>query len=237
MRFNAPTSHRAAAGRPASMTAGSRSSGSVVSSGIAAATIALALSIGAAAAAVPAVSGAAVVDSGVWTALASVHELRAEFVQVQHRAILRQPLSSTGTVRFTRPATLTWEVLTPARSTFSLDRGVARMQYPDLQMDETVDLAAVPDAQRLASSLLVWLQADVVAVERDFTTTYLTNPPGAHLTPRDPKLAALLAGIDLRFASSPWRVAAVTLEEPGGDRVECLFRHVVLDGLAVPDPA
>lgn len=172
----------------------------------------------------------------MWATLAAVHDLRADFVQVQHRAILKQPLSSSGTVRFTRPDTLTWEVLAPARSTFSLDRGVARMQYPDLQMDETLDLAAVPDAQRLASSLLVWLQADATAVERDFTTTYTTTPPGAHLVPRDPKLAALLAAIDLHFTPSPWRVSAVTLIEPDGDRVECAFRHVVLDGVAVPDP-
>lgn len=177
-----------------------------------------------------------VVDASVWAALATVHTLEAEFVQVQHRTILRQPLESRGTVRFTRPDTLRWEVASPARSTFTLDHGVARMVYPDLQMDETIDLAAVPDAQRLASSLLVWLQADTTAVERDFLPTYTSSPPSVHLVPRDPRLASLLAGIDLRFAQSPWRVATVTLTEPDGDRVECRFQHVVLDGVLQPDP-
>lgn len=165
-------------------------------------------------------------DATVWTELARTHELSARFTQVQHRAILKNPLTSTGTVHFTRPQTLDWQVETPTRSSFTLKNSMATMSYPDLGMTETIDLASVPDASRLATSLLVWMQADGAAVERDFTVTY--GEGSAHLTPRDPQLQKLLSAIDLRFAANPYRVTGVALLEPGGDSVTITFSDVVL---------
>ena len=174
-------------------------------------------------------------DTNVWTELGKVNVLAARFTQVQHRAILKQPLTSEGAVTYTRAGTkLSWTVETPSRSSFSLEGQVARMEYPDLGMSETVDLAQVPDASRLATSLLVWMQADPAAVARDFDTTY--DAEGAVLKPKDPQLRSLLSEIRLRFASAPVRVREVHLVEPDGDRVEIRFHHVVLDGSAVPDP-
>lgn len=166
------------------------------------------------------------VDATVWTELAKTHELAATFTQVQHRAVLKNPLTSTGTVRFTRPQELAWVVESPSRSSFTLKNSVATMSYPDLGMNEVIDLGSVPDANRLATSLLVWMQADASAVDRDFTVTYRAD--GARLVPRDAQLAKLLASIDLTLTPNPWRVTAVTLNEPAGDRVDITFTNVVL---------
>lgn len=172
------------------------------------------------------------VDASVWPELGRVQTLEARFTQVQQRAILKTPLTSTGVVSFRRPDTLSWVVEAPARSSFTLEHGIATMAYPDLGMKDRIDLAAVPDANRLATSLLVWLQADAVAVERDFTVTYA--PTGATLVPRDPRLAGLIASIELTIAPSPARVERVVLAEPDGDRVEIRFSGVKLDGVTVP---
>ncbi|MFZ5482195.1 MAG: outer membrane lipoprotein carrier protein LolA [Myxococcota bacterium] len=175
------------------------------------------------------------VDATIWAELARVAKLEARFTQVQHRAILKQPLTSSGEVRFERAGPkLAWTVTTPSRSSFLLDGAVAKMEYPDLGMSETIDLAQVPDASRLATSLLVWMQADAAAVERDFVATY--GDDAASLKPRDEQLAALISEIRVRFAPGPWRVREVALREPDGDRVEIAFRSVVLDGKAAPDP-
>lgn len=171
------------------------------------------------------------VDATIWAELGRVRTLEARFTQVQTRAILKAPLTSEGEVRFARPDTLSWTVTTPARSTFSLAGSVAKMEYPDLGLKETIDLAAVPDANRLATSLMVWLRADAVAVERDFSVAY--GATTATLTPRDPRLAALLARMELDFAPDPWRVRTVRLWEPDGDRVEIRFDAVKLDGQPV----
>jgi hypothetical protein len=165
-------------------------------------------------------------DATVWTELARTHELSARFTQIQHRAILKNPLTSTGTVHFTRPQTLDWLVETPTRSSFTLKNSIATMSYPELGMTDTIDLASVPDASRLATSLLVWMQADGAAVERDFRVTY--GDGSAHLAPRDPQLQKLLSAIDIRVAANPYRVTGVTLLEPTGDSVNITFSDVVL---------
>jgi hypothetical protein len=175
------------------------------------------------------------VDASVWAELAKVQRLDASFTQVQTRAILKAPLTSTGTVKFERTSSaLTWQVASPARSTFSLIGQVAKMEYPDLGMSDTIDLAQVPDAGRLATSLLVWMQADASAVARDFVPTY--GPDSATLAPKDATLKGLLAEIHIRFAAAPVRVRDVDLVEPDGDRVHITFSKVMLDGAAVPDP-
>lgn len=176
-------------------------------------------------------------DGAVWAELGRVRSLRAEFVQVQHRKILKKPLQSTGTIRFDRPSALVWSVVAPYRSSFSLQGTRAVMDVPDLGTHEEIDLAAVPDANRLATSLMVWLQADAAAVARDFDTTFTDSPPSVRLVPKDATLGKLVASLTLGLAPSPWRVARVLITEPSGDEVELRFHAVQLDGVQVPDPA
>ncbi len=176
-------------------------------------------------------------DASVWLELGKVQSLQADFIQVQTRTILKRPLESSGAVRFDRPGTLTWAVLTPARSTFSMGGGKATMELPDHRAHRVVDLATLPEFKRLAASVMVWLQADPVAVARDFTTTYAPSPPTIVLIPVDPTLGRLVKTIELGIAESPFRVAHVRIVEPTGDTVEIRFSKVVLDGVPVPDPA
>jgi hypothetical protein len=173
-------------------------------------------------------------DAGTWRALGTVSTLEAEFVQVQHRKILAKPLEGAGHLKFRRPEMLAWQVRSPAASTFTLDRGVATMDYPDLGVHETIDLGQLPEAQQLAASMLAWLRADPAEVERDFVVTY--GAKDARLVPREATLKALLAAITVTFAEAPVRVVAVRLDEPDGDWVDIRFRGIRLDGTAVPDP-
>lgn len=174
------------------------------------------------------------VDATVWSELGRVTHLQAEFSQTQTRKVLKTPLTSTGSLEFTRPGQLTWTVRTPYASTFSLTAGVARMTVPSLQVDQTIDLNQVPDAGRLAASLMVWLQADATAVDRDFSVHY--GASDATLEPRDSRLAGLLASIHLDLVANPWRVKDVTLTEPSGDHTDIRFSSVTLDGVRAPEP-
>lgn len=174
------------------------------------------------------------VDASVWAELGKVQHLQARFTQVQTRKVLKQPLQSSGALDFVRPDGLTWTVDPPYASTFSLKAGIARMDYPALGMSQTIDLNSVPDANRLATSLMVWLQADAAQVERQFDVRYETD--GATLSPKDATLRGLIQSIELDLAPSPWRVSGVVLTEPDGDRTELRFRSVVADGKSLPDP-
>jgi outer membrane lipoprotein-sorting protein len=180
------------------------------------------------------VAYAAGVDASIWEKLGHIQTLKARFTQTQIRSFLKTPLVSTGTVSFTRPSRLDWRVESPAKSIFLLDGSVATMEYPELGVSERIDLSQVPDANRLATSMMVWLQADASAVSRDFNVSY--SGMSASLKPKDALLGSLLVEIQLSLASEPWRVASVQLLEPDGDRVEIAFSGVVLDGQPVPDP-
>lgn len=177
-----------------------------------------------------------VVDATVWAELGRVQSLAARFAQVQHRAILKVPLVSEGHVAFTRGGSLSWVVERPVASTFTLAGTRATMDMPDVGAHEEFDLGAMPDAQRLATSLLVWMQADAVAVARDFDATYRQSPPGVELKPRDSRLAGLVELVVIDLSAAPWRVTGVKFTEPDGDRVDIAFTRVVLDGTAIPDP-
>lgn len=181
-------------------------------------------------------SPAFALDASVWAELGRVKSLRAEFVQVQTRKILKKPLESRGTIEFDRPSALVWSVLAPYRSTFSLRGSRAVMDVPDVGTHEEIDLAAVPDANRLATSLMVWLQADAAAVARDFEATFTDSPPSVRLVPRDATLGKLVQALTIGLAPAPWRVARVVITEPTGDVVELRFTAVQLDGVRVPDP-
>ncbi len=174
-------------------------------------------------------------DAAVWAELAKTHHLSAEFTQTQKRAILKKPLVSSGTIEFERPENLVWTVKLPAPSTFELHGSVASMEFPQLGLKERFDLDSMPDANRLASSLLVWLQADPAAVERDFTVHYLDAPARIVLTPKSPSLQGLIKKMELHVKESPWRISGVNLEEPSGDTVDLAFHRVILDGKPIPD--
>lgn len=175
------------------------------------------------------------IDASIWGELSKTGTLEAHFEQVQERRILKVPLRSEGSVRFERATTaLIWQVTRPSRSTFSLLGKIAKMEYPELGVSERIDLAQVPDASRLATSLLVWMQADAVAVARDFTPSYEADT--AVLRPKDPLLQALLSEIRVGVRPAPWRVHTVDLVEPDGDQVHITFSAVVLDGKPIPDP-
>lgn len=176
------------------------------------------------------------VGPSLWPELGKVTKLEANFVQVQHRKILKKPLESRGTVRFARPSSLVWNVLSPAKSTFSLEGSKATMDVPDVGSHEVLDLAAVPDASRLATSLMVWLKADAAAVDHDFTATYVQSPPSVKLAPKDERLGKLVTSVNLDLATNPWRVSAVHFTEPTGDSVDIRFTGVKLDGVSVADP-
>jgi len=173
--------------------------------------------------------------AGIWAELAKTSDLRAEFRQTQTRKILKKPLESRGHLEFQRPEHLVWSVVSPTKSTFELKGSVATMEFPDLGLKDSFDLQAMPEAQRLASSLLVWLNADPATVEKDFSITYLDSPPRIHLEPKEATLKGLIQHMELEVVPGPWRVSSVRMTEPSGDTVHLHFQSVVLDGKSVPD--
>lgn len=167
-----------------------------------------------------------------FAAMAQVKSLQASFTQVQTRQVLSRPLESSGTLAFTRPDRLRWEVTSPAPSLFVLEGTLVGNWWPQLGVREEVDLGERPEVRRTVEAMMVWLQADLAAVQRDFTVTW--TAPVARLVPRAEPLNALIHHLDLTVSGAPPRVETVVIAEPDGDRVEIRLTDVVLDPV-LPD--
>ncbi len=171
-----------------------------------------------------------------WNAMSEVRSVQAKFVQVQHRSLLAKPLTSTGTLAFTRPDRILWQVEAPAKSVFVIDGTKVGMAYPDLGVREEMDLGGNEDAERLTRGLMVWLAGDLAQVTRDYDVVWQSGPPEvAVLTPRDDTLKALLSKLELTISGSPPVVDGVVMHEPDGDRVEIALSDLVLDPTLPPD--
>lgn len=167
--------------------------------------------------------------------LAEPRTLSADFVQVQHRAVLSRPFESTGHLVFERPDRLRWEIAAPVASVFVMRGAEMGSALPALGVSERLSLAGRPDLLGLVQGLTVWLRADAEQVARDYEVVVeVEEPLTVALTPRDPAIRRWVETIRLVVAVEGTHVGRVELIEPDGDRVGMTFTGVVLD--ADPPP-
>ncbi len=162
--------------------------------------------------------------AALWGQMAKVGQVSAEFEQTQQRAILKQPLVSKGVLAFQRPDRLRWEVRSPSPSVFILQGTRIAMAYPALGITQEHDLAEQPEAARIVAAMLVWLAADLEAVERDYVVSF--DGHIATLTPKTASLRAMLAWVELTIAGTPPHVQRILLAEPSGDQVSIVLSAV-----------
>lgn len=168
--------------------------------------------------------------------LAEPKTLAADFVQVQHRAVLSRPFQSTGHLVFERPERLRWEIEAPVASVFVMDGAEMGSAMPALGVSERLSLAGRPDLLGLVHGLTVWLHADAARVAEDYEVVVeATDPLAVALTPRDPAIRRWVERIRLVVAPEGTYVREVELIEPDGDRVGMTFTGVVLDAAPPPD--
>lgn len=160
-----------------------------------------------------------------WDALAAVHGLDATFTQTQHRSWLTEPLISTGTLSFQRPATLQWSVLEPTRSTLVWRDGTVSLSGVG-QTAVDIDIDDTPEAARWVQALTVWLSGDVAAIERSFAMTYVPN--GVVLTPRDDAMKAHMATMALTVADSGQWIERVVITERDSDTMTIELSNVTV---------
>ena len=169
----------------------------------------------------------------VWTRMAQVQRLQADFTQVRTSRLLSRPFSSTGELRFERPGRLAWEVREPSASLFVMDGTTVGMWYPDLGVREEIDLSGSPEAASLVQGMMIWLGGDLDQVSEQYDMAW--DPPMATLTPKDDAMRAVVDHLDLTLAGEPPLVTSVVIHEPDGDRVEITLTKVRVDPVLPAD--
>ncbi len=148
----------------------------------------------------------------------SAEALDARFRQTKHIALLREPLVSTGRVRFELPDGLRWEIVEPEPLVVDTRGGVLRTGPPG-------DLREVPAAMlgpfaSLPGGFSGVFGASATEIAAAFDVAAGTSPGAFRLTPKDRNLARALESIDLDLVPESGVPRRVVLNESGGDRSE-----------------
>jgi hypothetical protein len=138
------------------------------------------------------------------------------FTETHEMAMLKQPLTSSGELRYEAPARLEKRTLTPRPETLILDGDVLTARRG--KHEHQLELAAYPQAVPFVESMRATLAGDAAALERYFNVQFsggLTDWK-LRLTPRDAALAQSVAEVTLSGEQAA--IHTVEIRERDGDR-------------------
>ena len=153
------------------------------------------------------------------------HGLSGDFTQKKKVAAFKQELTSHGRFVFARPAHLEWRYSDPDPSALVVDGDKATLTMPD-QPPQSYDLAKQPGLRAVVRQMQLWLGggADTTQIKNDYEVSLVKN--ALHLVPRDAKLRARIASVDLEFDDKSLLPRAVRVSEAGGDVTAISFSNV-----------
>ncbi len=150
----------------------------------------------------------------------STEPLDARFRQTKRIALLRDPLISTGRVRFEPPDGMRWEVVSPEPVVVDTRDGVVRSGPPGAMEEVPEGMIGAFGALPGGFSGVFGATAADIAVAFDVTRAAGREPGAFRLTPKDPTMARLLERIDLELEPETGVPRRVVLYEAGGDTSE-----------------
>ena len=152
--------------------------------------------------------------------LASVPRARARFTETKHVALLKAPLTLTGTLSYERPDRLEKHVLAPYDERIAITGTQVTVENNTRGRTQNVSVASNPTLLALIESLRATLAGDLAALERHFEVTLerKVDQWTIALVPREPGTLALITRISLTGSGAQLR--RIDIEEAGGDRSE-----------------
>ena len=193
---------------------------------LASAVIALA-SIGAAAAiaaaseqAAPGAAGKCDSPSACFERFAALqHEIRtlsARFRQTKRIALMREPLVSSGTLLFSAPDRIRWEVLQP--EPLVVEIAGAKMRAGEPGKEESVEAAGAAAVFRDLGS--IFTATAEYARTRFAIEAGTAGPDSFKLVPRDPTVSRTIASLELTIDPATGVLRRATIREANGDQTE-----------------
>ena len=148
--------------------------------------------------------------------LGRVQHAKARFVERKHLKVLKTPLETTGTLEYDAPDRLVKRTLEPKPETMTV--AGERLVIESQARSRTLRLGDYPVLGAFVESLRATLNGDLAALERFYRVTLEGGPQRWQLTltPRDPKMSALIESI--LIAGGRGRVGRVEVRETQGDR-------------------
>jgi hypothetical protein len=148
--------------------------------------------------------------------LGRVQQARARFVERKYLKVLKSPLEATGTLEYDAPDRLVKRTLEPKPETLTVEG--ARLVIESQARRRTLRLEDYPVLWAFVESFRSTLKGDLAALQRFYRVTLEGGPQRWQLvlTPRDPKMSALIESI--LIGGGGGRISRIEVREAQGDR-------------------
>jgi hypothetical protein len=158
-----------------------------------------------------------------------IEGLTARFTEEKHIALLAAPLTTHGTLHYSRThEALARHTLKPSRSSVVVRDRVVR--FGDGRTSRSLSVDDNPVARALVTTFLDVLRGDGDALEREFVVAFQALPEKGRwnmtLSPRDEAVRRVFKF--LRFEGQGPRIQRLTIAETNGDRTAMRFDRIDL---------
>jgi Outer membrane lipoprotein carrier protein LolA-like len=146
-----------------------------------------------------------------------------EFTETRHSSMLKEPLVTTGELRFKPPSTLERRVRTPFAERYLIEGDRVTIERPGSGAPRTLSLGSQPLLANLVETIRALLRGDLQTLTRLYRVKLRGEPGNWALTllPSDPAMVEFVASVHFKG-----RAAALTemeVVEPNGDRTVTHF--------------
>lgn len=162
-----------------------------------------------------------------------IQTLTADFVQKKETRIAKQPLLSSGVVKFKRPDQVHWNYTQPEPMEVAVSGEGIWIYYPDSLQAEKYHLGRNHRVRQFLEPLLAIFQKTFRQLSAGYAIFYEGLDAGRlhhfRLRPRDEKVQKVLAGVDLRIDKTSGAIIRFTMTEANGDRLNLEFQNLQMN--------
>ena len=150
--------------------------------------------------------------------LGQVQYSRARFIERKYLKVLKSPLELTGTLEYDAPSRLVKRTLEPKPEALTIEGDRLVIESQARGRSRTLRLEQYPILWAFVESFRSTLKGDLAALERFYRVTLEGGPQRWQLalTPRDPKMSALIESI--LIGGGRGRISRIEVRDAQGDR-------------------
>ena len=168
----------------------------------------------------------------IYARFAGIKSASADFTETKKSKAFKKEQVQKGKFLSSRDGNLTWDVLEPLRSTFTVSGSTAKVVYPDLNYEKIYDLKTDSSLGHVIKNIFSIVSASGAAAIKK---TYECSVEGSWkkgwkvtLVPRSKDVRKVIAKIILTITEKEF-ITAIEIIEGGGDSTTIAFTNIKLN--------
>jgi Outer membrane lipoprotein carrier protein LolA-like len=159
-------------------------------------------------------------------ALAAAPKTPLAFTETRHSSLLKEPLVTTGELRFSPPDTLERRVRTPTAERYLIEGDRLTIERTGAGAPRTLSLASQPLLDNLVDTIRAMLRGDLPTLARMYRIEFAGGRDDWALTllPSDPTMVEFVSTV--RVTGHAGMLDEMEVVEPNGDRTVTRFTRV-----------